>query len=180
MPRMNLTRANTQTGAALLEVLVSMLIVAFGVIGFVGLQAQTTVLQTEAYQRSQALFLLNDFAQRMYANKSHAADYVANNIGTTDVSNCASKTTMAARDLCEFALLIQGAAETEGTVKKGAMIGARACVMQTAVNQYVVALIWQGVRASTAPVNQCGKDAYSEEAVRRAVTTVVRIGTLNT
>ena len=179
---MNKSSATTQSGAALLEVLVSMLIVAFGVIGFVGLQAQTTVLQTEAYQRSQALFLLNDFAQRIYLNKSHASEYVANDIGTTTVSNCSAKTTMAQRDLCEFALLIQGAAETEGTVKKGAMIGARACVTQTAANpnQYVVALIWQGVRASSAPINQCGKDAYSQEAVRRAVTTVVRIGTLTT
>lgn len=177
---MNKANAHIQSGAALLEVLVSMLIVAFGVIGFVGLQAQTTVLQTEAYQRSQALFLLNDFAQRIYLNKSHASEYVANDIGTTTVSNCSAQTSLAQRDLCEFALLIQGAAETEGTVKKGAMIGARACVTQTTANQYVVALIWQGVRASSAPVNQCGKGAYSPEEVRRAVTTVVRIGTLST
>lgn len=180
MSRMSASPATTQSGAALLEVLVSMLIVAFGVLGFVGLQAQTTVLQTEAYQRSQALFLLNDFAQRMYLNKSHAAEYVGNDIGTTVVSNCGSRTTMAERDICEFALLIQGAAETDGTVKKGAMIGARACVTQTGVNQYVVALIWQGVRASAAPINECGKGGYSQEEVRRAVTTVVRIATLTT
>lgn len=180
MPCINTSRITRQAGSSLLEVLVAMLIVAFGVMGFVGLQAQTTVLQTEAYQRSQALFLLNDFAQRMYLNRSHAVDYVANNIGTTTVSNCAGQTTVAARDICEFALLIQGAAETEGNVKKGAMIGARACVTQTGVNQYVIALIWQGVRASGAPVSVCGKDAYSQEAVRRAVTTVVRIGTLTT
>ena len=180
MPHSNLNPANTQSGAALLEVLVAMLITAFGVVGFVGLQAQTTILQTEAYQRSQALFLLNDFAQRIYLNKSNAAQYVANDIGTIPVSNCGSKSTMAERDMCDFALLIQGAAETEGSIKKGAMIGARACVTQSGVDQYVVALIWQGVRASTAPVNACGKDAYVQEAVRRAVTTVVRIGTLTT
>ena len=180
MPYMNTIRAKNQSGAALLEVLISMLIVAFGVLGYVGLQAQTTVLQTEAYQRSQALFLLSDFAQRMYLNKSHAVEYVSDNIGTTPVSNCSSLATMAQRDLCDFALLIQGAAETDGSVKKGAMINARACVTQTGLNQYVISLIWQGVRASAAPVTQCGRGAYSQEESRRAVTTVVRIGTLTT
>ena len=54
-----------QRGAAMIEVLISMLIVAFGTLGFVGLQARTTVTTIEGYQRSQALILINDISQRI-------------------------------------------------------------------------------------------------------------------
>lgn len=175
---MKMPKQKRETGAVLLEVLVSMLLIAFGVLGYVGLQSQTALLQLEAYQRSQALLLLNDIGQRMYANRTAAKDYVGNDIGTSPAINCSQKTTLAARDVCEWALLIQGAAETSGTAKLGAMVGARACISQPTTNQYVLELVWQGVRASGAPLNACGKNAYPDEKVRRSVTTVVRIGTL--
>ena len=166
------------TGEVLLEVLMSMLIIAFGVLGYVGLQSQSALLQLEAYQRSQALLLLNDIAQRMYANRTAAASYVGIDIGTSPAINCSQQTTLAGRDICEWTLLIQGAAETSGTTKLGAMVGARACISQPSTNQYVLELVWQGIRASGAPLNVCGKNAYADEKVRRSVTTVVRIGTL--
>ena len=47
----------SQRGAAMMEVLITMVIIAFGVLGFVGLQAKTALSQIEGYQRSQALML---------------------------------------------------------------------------------------------------------------------------
>ena len=44
-----------QRGASLIEVLVTLVIVAFGLLGIVGMQARLQVSEMEAYQRSQAL-----------------------------------------------------------------------------------------------------------------------------
>ena len=167
-----------QRGAAMLELLIAMLVIAFGVLGFVGLQAQTALSQVEGYQRSQALILINDIAARISLNRANAAAYVGNNIGTTNPGNCATQITQAGKDLCEWSLLIQGAAEVQGTAKLGAMMGARGCITSPAANQYLISIAWQGVQATGAPANTCGQDAYSNENMRRTVTTVVQIATL--
>jgi len=167
-----------QHGAAMMELLITMLIIAFGALGFVGLQAQTTLSQMEGYQRSQALILINDISERMSLNRANATGYVGNNIGTTDPGDCATPATRVLKDLCEWSLLIQGAAETQGTAKLGAMSGARGCITSPAVNQYLISIAWQGVQASGASVNTCGMNAYTNENMRRTVTTVLQIATL--
>lgn len=170
--------AHSQGGAAMIEVLVAILITAFGILGFVGLQAQTAVSQVEGYQRTQALILINDMAERIALNRSNAASYVANDIGVTSPTDCTAPTTRAAIDLCEWSELIQGSAEVQGTAKLGAMIGARACITSPAPNQYMISLVWQGVQATGAPATTCGLDDYASENTRRAVTTVVQIADL--
>lgn len=174
------TRYANEHGVALIEALIAMLIVAFGVLGFVGLQARTTVANLEGYQRSQALILVNDMAERMNLNRAHALSYVGNNIGVTDPGDCTgSSLTAAQKDLCEWANLIRGAAETQSGTKVGAMLNARGCITNPAANQYLLAVAWQGVQASAAPVNACGKDAFSSEDMRRVVTVVVQIANLS-
>ncbi|MES2361067.1 MAG: type IV pilus modification protein PilV [Pseudomonadota bacterium] len=173
-----MSHSHVQRGAAMMEVLIAMLIIAFGILGFVGLQAQTALSQVEGYQRSQALILINDISARMALNRSNAAAYVATDIGTTNPGNCAIAATQAARDLCEWSLLIQGSAEVQGTAKLGAMMGARGCISSPAANQYLISVAWQGVQATGAPASTCGQNAYSSENMRRAATTVLQIATL--
>lgn len=173
-----MTRMRLQQGAAMMELLITMLIIAFGILGFVGLQAQTALSQVEGYQRSQALILINDISARIALNRPNAAAYVASSIGTTDPGNCATQPTHAERDLCEWALLIQGSAEMQGTAKLGTMMGARGCITSPAPNQYLISIAWQGVQATGAPANTCGQNAYSSENMRRTATTVVQIATL--
>lgn len=168
----------TQRGAAMIELLIAMLIIAFGVLGFVGLQAQTALAQLEGYQRSQALILMSDISERIALNRANAAAYLGNNIGTTDPGDCSIPSTRAAKDLCEWSLLLQGAAEVQGTAKLGAMTGARGCITSPAANEYLISIAWQGMQATGAPTNPCGQDAYSSENMRRAVTTVVQIANL--
>ena len=183
MKRMNKkhpARNATQRGAAMIEVLIAMLVIAFGSLGFVALQSQTALSQVEGYQRSQALILLNDISERISLNRASAASYVGTNIGTTNPGNCATLTPQAAVDICEWSLLIQGAAEVNGTAKLGAMIGARGCITVTGANEYLISIAWQGVRASGAPANTCGQNQYTDENSRRTVSTVVRIATLAT
>lgn len=171
--------ASLQRGATLIEVLVAMLIVAFGVLGFVGLQAKTTVTSLEGYQRAQALVLLNDIAQRINLNRASAASYVADDIGAADPGDCPA-TPVAARDLCEWAHLVRGAAEQQSGAKVGAVQAARGCVEALGGGQYLVSLAWQGVQATGPSLLACGKDDYADENLRRGVSLVVRIADLTT
>jgi type IV pilus assembly protein PilV len=172
-------KIKAQNGAAMMELLIAMLVIAFGVLGFVGLQAKTALSQLEGYQRSQALILIGDISKRIALNRSHASDYVGSNIGTTDPGDCSVAASLAAKDLCEWSLLIQGASEVQGTTKLGAMTGARGCISSPAANEYLISVVWQGVQATGAPANVCGQGAFSNENMRRAVTTVVQIASLS-
>lgn len=172
----------SQHGAALLESLVAMLIVAFGVLGFVGLQARTAVGNLEGYQRAQALVLLNDMVQRMNVNRKNAGSYLATDIGTGAAQNCGALTG-AALDLCEWGNLIRGAAEKDaGNANVGAVISGRGCIARPTAdtNEYLVSVVWQGIQASGPTPIACGQGNYANENLRRGVSQVVRIATLGT
>ncbi|MET3461997.1 type IV pilus modification PilV family protein [Variovorax atrisoli] len=62
-----------QQGFALLEVLVSILIFSFGVLGLVGLQAHAITLSTDAEDRNRAALLASDAASAMWLAKSVSA-----------------------------------------------------------------------------------------------------------
>ena len=185
-----------QRGATLLEVLVTLLIVSFGLFGLVGLQARLQTSEMESYQRSQALILLNDMASRIATNRRAAASYVTDSplgVGITCPTAIASRQQVDAKEWCDA---LQGAAETSGDTKLGAMIGGRGCVQSLGNNEYLITVAWQGLVPIAAPPAgvPCGKDMYdaaasaspsdpapacSSDRCRRTVTTLVRIGNLS-
>ena len=59
---MNMQRQDS--GYILLEVLVTIVILVFGLLGLAGFQLRTSVAEHEAYQRVQALILVQDMAKR--------------------------------------------------------------------------------------------------------------------
>jgi type IV pilus modification protein PilV len=65
-----------QAGTSLIEVLVTIVILAIGLLGLAGLQSRLQVSEMESYQRAQALVLLNDMVGRIEANRTNAASYV--------------------------------------------------------------------------------------------------------
>lgn len=171
-----------QRGAALMEALVAMLIVAFGVLGFVGLQARTAVANLEGYQRAQALVLINDMAQRINNNRRDLASYKAKaNIGDGNtVVDCAGLTG-ANLDLCEWGNLLRGTAQTEGTNNLGAMLGAVGCIDEANdPNEVLVSVVWKGVQSTKATALTCGTERYGKdnEGLRRGVSTLVRVAPL--
>ncbi|TFZ01591.1 type IV pilus modification protein PilV [Ramlibacter rhizophilus] len=177
-----------QRGAAMMESLIAMLIVAFGVLGFVGLQARTAVTNLEGYQRAQAMILLNDMVQRINTNRSAAGSYVLTTeyLGNTlPPTNCPT-TSVADRDKCEWTKLLLGAAEVQAGQSVGAIRTARGCVQQVAgtTNEFVVAVFWEGVQSTASTTVACGyggttAPTYGDATLRRAVSTVVRIGVLS-
>ncbi|MBC5781660.1 type IV pilus modification protein PilV [Ramlibacter sp. USB13] len=172
-----MSKASAQGGFTLLETLVAMLIVAFGVLGYVGLQARTVVSTLEGYQRAQALVLVADIAQRINLNRHSAAAYVADDVGVDDPGACPA-TPVATRDLCQWAHLLRGAAEQQDGNKVGAITAARGCIASLGGDQYMVSVVWQGVQATGPTPLACGTGEYADENLRRGVSTVIRIANL--
>ena len=70
-------RRSSQAGYLMIEVLITMFILAVGLLGVVGLQARAQQAETDSYQRTQALVLLRDIAARINANHEQAFDTTA-------------------------------------------------------------------------------------------------------
>lgn len=180
---MSRTGHREQSGLTMIEVLVSIVIIAFGLLGLAGLQSRAQVAENESYQRVQALVLLRDMADRINTNRAAASSYVtgtASPLGNGSTKDCSAPATTTDIDLCQWDTALKGAAESAGGANVGAMIGARGCVTSPAANQYLVQVVWQGLASTAAPPGSiaCGQNLYGDDALRRAVTTVVQIGTL--
>lgn len=176
------SRRFNQRGAGLVEVLVSLLLVSFGLLALAGLQSKMVQSQFESFQRAQAITLLADITQRMQANSANAASYVtASPLGTSDTIDCTTQTTRAKADQCDWSNALKGATEQKGSANVGAMIGARGCVelIQAADNAtcqpaiYRSTVAWQGLASTAAPGVSCGQDLYVVEAKRRAISSLV-------
>lgn len=184
-----------QRGFTLLEVLITIIVLAFGLLGLASLQGTMHLSEMESYQRAQAVVLLNDMISRLQANRGQAANYVtaANApLGADTANDPADCTTNAFdRDRCEWAALLRGAGETRTsggvTTNVGAMIGARGCIeqIQAANNAtgvcapgiYRVTVAWQGLHATSTPALTCAAGLYGgNDAVRRAVSSVISLG----
>lgn len=178
----------SERGISLIEVLVTLIIMAVGMLGVMGLQARLQQSDMEVYQRSQALILLDDMAGRLAANRNQALSYVTGSANPLGVGmTCPTSTaTQLDRDKAEWCAALQGAAEAEGGSQVGAMLGGRGCVESLGSGQYLITVAWQGVSPLSAPPAgvACGANAYNSGAAcvndrcRRVVTTVVRVATL--
>ncbi|MEW6119422.1 MAG: type IV pilus modification protein PilV [Pseudomonadota bacterium] len=65
----------TQRGVTLLEVLISIVVLSIGLLGYAGLQTASLKNNTSAFQRSQATMLTYDIIDRMRANRPSLASY---------------------------------------------------------------------------------------------------------
>ena len=66
---MNKTRCRRQNGGSMIEVVVTMVLVAVGLLGQAALMAQTSKSSTTSLMRSQATILAYDILERMRLNK---------------------------------------------------------------------------------------------------------------
>jgi len=171
-------------GVTMLEVLVAIAILTFGLLGLASLQFQLQSAELEAYQRTQAIVHLQDMVDRVNANRRNAADYVtASPLGTASTIDCSAPGTLAQKDQCAWHAALLGSSETKGGVLLGAMNGARGCVANPVAvmpRQMVVAVTWQGMSPTAAPgATACGQGAYgADDRFRRAMVASITIGCL--
>jgi type IV pilus assembly protein PilV len=179
-------------GSALLEVLVTIVILAFGLLGVAGLQSMIYIMEFESYQRAQAVVILNDIADRVAFNREAAATYEAASPlgGSGALANC-SALSDSARDACEISNVLKGSGEQRGSAVVGAMNAAQACITtftetstkafnhcQTGVQ---IDIVWRGRSPTIVPAASCGttggSPAFSAtDAYRRAISTRVSTG----
>lgn len=180
---------NNERGFSIIEVMVAIVIMSVGLIGLAGLQARAITAQKEAYQRSQALILARDMADRILANRTEAGFTTSYRIDPdagdtprgTGFGAATSCTGMvgAARDLCEWHNSLLGAS-TGGTIS---LIGARGCIYElstTLPKTLVVTIAWQGYSPTATPAISCGAGSYGgNDALRRTATLPVTLPTLD-
>lgn len=181
-----------QRGFGMLEVLITLLIMAVGLLGLAGLQLRAQRAELESYQRVQALILLEDMASRLRANPGAARCYETEGTGGeafigqgSDPAACSGWGTSSTRaqaddDLDEWDGLLEGSAEALGGTEAGSITGGRGCVTYDTVNEvYTVSVAWQGETETVAPaVNTCAQNQYGDERLRRVVSQRVTLPSL--
>lgn len=186
-------RCRNHRGTSLIEVLITIVILAFGLLGVAGLQAKMSLAEMESYQRSQALLLLEQITDRINANRVQAASYVtAGTVGTGDSqpSDCSALAQGPNRDLCDWSNALKGAAEQKAAANVGGIVGARGCIIQVQAPDptlgvcspgiYQVSIAWQGMSPTAAPALACGQDLYGDNRYRRLIATQVIVPPLLT
>ncbi len=177
-------------GFVLVEVLITVMILAFGLLGLLGLQSKIQLAEVDSFQRAQAILLLSDMSERINAHRWQAASYVSSSpIGTGDSqpadSDCTTKAMGQPRDICEWSNVLKGSAEKKSSNDVGAMIGARGCIEQIQApvvgtctpGIYRVTVGWQGLSQTLASSLTCANTGlYGGETYRRAIATRVTVG----
>jgi len=189
-----------QAGYLMIEVLITLFILAIGLLGVVGLQARAEQAETDSYQRTQALILAQDMADRISTNRTAAFDTTVSPLpygvattaplGTGSTKTCTGTLSIADSDLCAWSNALLGAAESSGgtcdtsaTASRGAncagtLLNARGCITSPVAHVYLIQVVWQGLTPSAAPPASvaCGATLYgANDDLRRAVTTIVQI-----
>lgn len=98
-------KARTGRGFTLIEILVAMLVAAFGILGVVGMNATSIKLQADSASRSQAALYAQDIFDRMRANRGNAAAGSYNRALSAAVPT--DTTTMANQDLSAWVTNLQ-------------------------------------------------------------------------
>ncbi|MDO8413791.1 MAG: type IV pilus modification protein PilV [Gallionellaceae bacterium] len=185
-------RHHTQHGVSLLEVLITIVILAFGLLGLAGLQAKIQLVEVESFQRAQAILLLNDMSERISANRANAATYASTTTwgtGNSQPTDCTSQAVVKDRDTCEWSNALRGASEQQSGVSTvGAMKDGRGCITEVQAPNlatgvcthgiYQITVVWQGLHQTAAPASAvtCGQGSYGTESYRRAISARIAIG----
>lgn len=192
----------TAAGFALVESMVTVVVVAFGLLGVAGLVSRSFVTEVEAMQRAQATMLLQDMVTRIEGNRANAATYVTGDTGITgyvstlgpsgttaySYASCDPSAPTSDHDRCVWGQLLAGGNEQIYGNNAGVLVGAMGCIYEIdAFNRvYAVAIAWQGASPGAAPLVDnnfapagCGRDRFGNENQRRLMSTLLRIGTLN-
>lgn len=197
---MNAIRAQRKqklSGFSMIEVLITMFILMFGLLGAVGLMSASQKAELESYQRIQAVILLQDMVGRINANRKVAGCYAITDLtsgaayvgtsATAAVPSCtlgtADQNARAISDLSDWGNSLLGTSEILNGNNVGAMVGARGCVSYDAINDvYLVSVAWQGL-SSTVDAStglSCASTAYGTLTQRRIVSATIKLATLAT
>lgn len=169
---MNTVRTHRITGVALIEILISLLILSVGVIGLSNVQINAKRVAQEALQRTKAASLASDMLERIRANPKGFANYNGAEVGRSSASSepadcrlvACAPADVAARDLWEWEQALDGADETrvadDLTRQVGGLYLPYGCVITDFGGQagrVQVTIAWEGFRdLGYTGANTCG------------------------
>ena len=165
-------------GFTLIEVLIALVVLAFGMLSLARGLARSSQEDFEAYQRSQAMELVQEMVERVASNRKQAVQYVGDYVPGTQPADCSKAANPVLNDQCEWTNKLLGVDTRDGLRKIGAPLATRGCITNPAPNIYIVAVAWQGVLPTAAPDSVCGQGAFDQEANRRVFSTTLQIATL--
>lgn len=185
-------RHSAMAGLGLIEVLISLVVLAFGLLGLAALQGKAQRAELESYQRGQAMVLVEDMASRLRAAGSGAAenyvDEVGYESGFTDEASCAGGAG-AARDLSCWHLALIGEATKHDGIRIEPILHGRGCITKesagTLVGVYWVSVAWEGLSEvaftgddDPRKVDACGENLFGDESDGKTLRRTVRLPVL--
>lgn len=169
-----------QTGFSMIEVLITVFVVAIGMLGIAALQFMSKRSNFEAVQRTTATLLANDIIERMRANPGQLPDYAgdasnpitplggptATRVRGTDCSTTAcTPFDLSQYDLWEWETELNGlsAQDDASGNATGGLVAPTACITTTVAagmadssGMYTVAIAWRGGTQMSNPVGPAG------------------------
>lgn len=192
---MNVYGYNTR-GYSLLEVLVALVLVSIALLGLAGLQIRAQQAELEAYQRAQAMLLVNDMINRIAVNRDddiweqcyalsdsgNGTPYLGTGSGAIPAcpAGVGAQADLADADMAAWDNLLQGASETAGGNNVGSLAGARGCIYFNVgpPEAVTVTVAWQGETETGTPADNCATGLYGDEDLRRVVSDTLRFADL--
>lgn len=173
-------KVRRQSGALMIEVLVTIMIVTLGLLGIAALFARSQQMGDEAFQRFQALHIAHQLGEALSVNNAEAlrgagSDYVA---AVVDASFVPKGASIVKADMTIFkAALVTGSSTAD---PKLALTDAIGCITYLGVNgdptnplRYQISVAWRGRQDSGAPLagsSNCGAGIYgAADTLRRVV-----------
>lgn len=161
----HLANNKRQTGFTLIEVMVAVFILAIGLLGLAGLQARLVNGQFEAYQRAQAMMLVDEMVSRIRVNPqdARAGNYTASEHALTGATPVG----------CGLLSSVQNDLDC-WKQSHDEIIGAVGCIENisgsaTTAQVVRVSVAWQGMTPTVASQNSCGQDTFGDENLRRVL-----------
>lgn len=153
-PRVGVTPRHGQRGFGMIEIMVAVLVLAVGVMGFAGLQSRAVQSSGDSYYRTQANSIAQDLAERVRVNGAQRAYYLASarwpTTALTAVPDSCRTATCTAQAMADFdAAIIRYNAQTllpDGLVKM------EQC-QASAVNCIYVS--WNGTQPTAGAAGDC-------------------------
>jgi type IV pilus assembly protein PilV len=167
-------------GFSLIEILISIVITAFGLLGLATFATRATAMGVEATQRARGAALLEDMASRIANDKANAGNYVSATVhGAAVILNCPGLAAGAPRELCEWNNLLAGTNDAQAGGNAAGM-GYRGCITRpNALDPvFVVTVAWGALNPGIPPADACAAGVFGNDELRRVLRTQVRVANL--